>query len=322
MNIQSPFLLALLLLIPILVFLLKKTTKRLCKRFRCWAEEPFMAIYLKRRSPFYSTLKLVILIIALALLILAIARPQWDFRKRDLDSQGLDIIFAIDVSRSMDAKDIPPNRLLRAVLQINSFIDQLSGDRLGVISFAGAASIECPLTDDYDAVKLVLSSLTTNSAAREGTDIGKALDLAKSAFNTASGAGILILISDGEDLEKNSVPKARDLAHSGIRIYTMGVGSEEGALIRNAITGEEHITQLDSATLERIAKVSGGDFFRVTPGAAEIQLLLSKVYQNEKSQSRSRIANMYEEQYHIFVILSLILLAIEAFIAPLKRDAK
>lgn len=319
MNLYNPHVLFILCLIPLLIWLIWLNTKRFKARFSQFAETVFMQIYLKQRSPFYSALKLVILVIAFAFIVIALARPQWDFKEREISSQGMDIIFAIDVSRSMEATDIQPNRLTRSILQVSAFVDQLKTDRLAVISFAGTATIECPLTEDHEAVKMVLSSLSTESAARAGTEISRALDAARTAFQAGSGPGVLVLISDGEDLSTASITKARDLASDHIRIYTMGVGSEEGALIRNPYTGEERVSKLDAANLQRIAQVSGGEFFRITPSAAEIQLLLSRIYQSEKSQSSARTVNLYKEQYHLFASAALIFLLLESLILPLKR---
>lgn len=322
MNLYSPNVLFTLCLIPLMVWLIWRGGGRFKSRFSQYAETAFMQIYLGRRSPFYSSLKLVLLVIAFVFIVLALARPQWDFKEREISSQGMDIIFAIDVSRSMEATDIQPNRLTRSVLQVSAFVDQLKTDRLGVISFAGAATIECPLTEDHEAVKMVLSSLSTDSAVRAGTEIGRALDAARIAFQAGSGPGVLVLISDGEDLSATSVAKARDLAGDRVRIYTMGVGSEEGAIIRNPYTGEERISKLDVANLQRIAQVSGGEYFRITPSAAEIQLLLSRIYQSEKSQSKVRTVNLYKEQYHLFVLAALIFIILESLILPLKRQGE
>lgn len=320
MNLYNPYNLLILCLIPLLIWLIWRSGKRYLSRFTRFAETPFMQIYLEQRSPFYSSLKLFLLVIAFAFIVVAVARPQWDFKESEISARGMDIIFAIDVSLSMEATDIQPNRLTRAILQVSAFVDQLQTDRLGVISFAGAATIECPLTEDHEAVKMVLSSLSTDSAARAGTEIGRALDAAKTAFQAGSGPGVLVLISDGEDLSPSSIAKARDLASNHIRIYTMGVGSEQGALIRNPYTGEERVSKLDVNNLQRIAQVSGGEFFLITPSAAEIQLLLSRIYQSETSQSKTRTVNLYKEQYHLFVIAALIFLLLESLILPLKRQ--
>jgi Ca-activated chloride channel homolog len=323
MNLHDPQALWFLLLVPALLILMLYTGKRLSKRFTRYAESAFMPIYLSGRSPFYSGLRIVLLILAFSFVVISLSRPQWDYLERELQSEGMDIIFAIDISRSMEASDIQPNRLLRSILQVSAFVDQLSGDRIGLISFAGSATIECPLTDDHDAFKMVLSSLDTNSAERSGTDIGRALDLALTAFNASAGNAALILISDGEDIPGNAVGKARELGSRGIRIYSMGVGSEDGALIRNPYTGEERISTLDSKMLERIAATTGGEFYRVTPSAAEIRLLLSRIYQSEKSRGELRKVNIYKEQYHIFALIALFFLLLEMLILPLKKkDSK
>lgn len=322
MNLQDPQMLWLLVILPFLMWGMSFTGKRLKKRFGQYAEQVFMPIYLSQRSPFYSGLKIALLIIAAAFIIISTSRPQWDYRERELSSEGMDIIFAIDISRSMEATDIQPSRLLRSILQVSAFVDQLKGDRIGLISFAGAATIECPLTDDHEAFKMVLSGLDVNTAERAGTDISRALDLAQTAFNAAAGERALILISDGEDLSSSAIAKAKELGDKGIRIYAMGVGSEDGALIRNPYTGEERISTLDAKVLERIALASGAEFFRITPSAAEIQLLLSRIYSSEKTRGDVRKVNMYKEQYHIFVIIALAFILLETMIVPLKRTGK
>jgi Ca-activated chloride channel family protein len=321
MNIYSAHNLFLLVLVPLLTWFILRAQKSFEQRFKRFAESGFLPMYLGKRSPFYSGLKLFLLLTAFILVTVAVARPQWDFREQELNSTGMDIIFAIDVSRSMEAADIQPNRLTRSILQVSAFVDQLSTDRIGIISFAGSATVGCPLTDDREAIKIVLSSLSTEAAARPGTDIGRALDLARSAFNAGSGGGVLILISDGEDIPGNAITKARDLASDGVRIYSMGVGSEEGAIITNPYTGAERVSRLDAATLERIAKVSGGEFYRITPSASEIQLVLSRIYQSEQAQSNTRKVFMYKEQYHIFVLAALLFFVLESLILPFrKRD--
>jgi len=322
MNLYNAQYLYLLLILPVCIWLIFRHEKRLESRFSSFAETPFKDIFLGNRSPYYTGLKLSLTLVALALLIFALARPQWDYRQREVQGEGGDIIFAIDVSRSMEATDIQPNRLSRSILQVSTFVDQLQGDRLGVISFAGVATLECPLTDDHEAVKMVLRSLSTESAARPGTDIARALDLARTAFQAGPGAGILILISDGEDIGSNAIAKARDLATDGVRIYTMGVGSEDGGRVRNPYTGEERISRLDVQTLQRIAQVGSGEFYRITPSAGEIRILLSRIYQSEKSRSQTRMLNMYKEQYHIFAIAAILFLLFESSILGIKRKQK
>lgn len=320
MNIHSLSILWLLLLLPLFIRLLWRRDKRLNKRFSRFAEEHFRDFYLGSLSPFYSNLKLFLMIVAFGFLVFALARPQWDYRENEVQNQGMDIIFAVDISRSMEATDIQPNRLLRSILQISSFVDKLKGDRVGLISFAGSATLECPLTDDREAFKMVLNSLDLESAPRAGTEIARALTLAGKAFDAAASEGILIILSDGEDLSHSSIQVAQELAAKGIRIYTLGVGSETGAMIRNPLTGDTRLSKLDITTLRRIADVGGGEFYHITPSAQEIQLMLSHIYQNEKGASQSRHLNLYKEQYHYFVLLALLFICLESFILPIKRQ--
>ncbi len=322
MNLYHPQMLYLLLLLPLCIWLIVRSDRRFLSRFSSFAEQDFKDIFLKNRSAYYAGLKLVLIVLALGFLIIALSRPQWDYRQSEVDSEGRDIIFAIDVSRSMEAKDIQPNRLSRSILQILAFVDQLPSDRLGVISFAGVASLECPLTDDHEAVKMVLRSLSTESAQRPGTDIARALDLARTAFQAGPGAGILILISDGEDIGSNALAKARNLASDGVRIYTLGVGSEDGSRIRNPYTGEERVSRLDAPMLNRIAKAGSGEFYHITPSAGEIRLLLAHMNQSDRTMGRTRLANLFKEQYQIFVIAALLLLLLESSFMALKKQKK
>lgn len=319
MNIHNPNALWLLLLIPLFIWLAMRHGRRFSRKFKRFASEDFQEIFLGAHSPFYAGLKLVLLTFAFGILVFALARPQWDFRPRELETGGMDIIFAIDVSRSMEATDISPNRLLRSILQISAFVDKLGTDRVGIISFAGASVLECPLTDDHEAIKMVLSGLSTDSAVKEGTNIGSALDLAAKSFDSGFGNQVFILISDGEDIPGSALSKARDLSAKGVRIYTMGVGSASGAVVRNPITGAEHLSRLDEAMLSRIAKTGGGQFYHVTPSANEISLMLSNIYQSEQEQFSRRSIPVYKEQYHLFILIALVFIVLESFISQRKR---
>ena len=212
-----------------------------------------------------------------------------------------------------------PSRLMRAVIQISAFLDQVQTDRIGIITFAGVATLECPLTDDYGAVKIVLNSLSTSNIPKPGTDIGAALKLAADAFIPDQQQNTLILISDGEDLEGAAMKEAKLLKTNGVRIHTMGVGSPEGYLITNPQTGQEVISKLDEASLTEISHISGGEYYRVTPGGEEIQLILKRIYESEEKRVNRKSINVLREQYHIFAGFALLLLVLESLIDPRKR---
>lgn len=322
MNIFYPqHLWLLLVLIPLAVLLIFFGRRRR-KRFSRFAGEPFYAEYLSGYSPFFLVLKSALVVLALAFIIFALLRPQWDYETRDFESSGLDIMICLDVSRSMDATDITPSRLQRAKLQIGAFIDKLKGDRVGVISFAGVPVMECPLTDDYESALLMLNGLSTGAAVKPGTDIGAALALAESGFMGAGGSNVLLLITDGEDLQDSALAQAKRLSALGVRIYTMGVGTEEGILVSNPATGEQILSKLDTVRLREIASIGKGEYFSVTPGQGELDKILQSIYNMEKGWERSRNMTALKDQYAFPAIAALLLLLAESLILPLRKTRK
>lgn len=319
MNIVHPSLYLLLFLCLLLLGLLWMRRKRLQKRFTQYAEAHLHPYYYQGRSPFWTGFRLVLLILALAFVIIALSRPQWDYETRSLESRGMDIVFALDVSKSMDATDMMPSRLLRATMQVSAFIPQLKTDRIGIVAFAGVATLQCPLTDDYEAVRIVLNSLNSDSVQQPGTDLGTALSLAEQAFISRSDTNTLILISDGEDLKGQGIKQAQRLKSQGIRVYCMGVGSPEGSLVKHPDTGEEILSKLDEDTLQKIASLTGGEYYRVTPGGDEIQLILKRIYASESYRNRTKNISARQEQYYLFASLALLILLLEPLIDARKR---
>lgn len=321
MNLANGKLLFLLLILLPLVALLIILPKRYKKRFGEFADPEFWNYYFRDWSFFWFRLKTVLLLAALAFIILALVRPQWDTEKQDIRRSGLDIAICLDASKSMDATDIIPSRLQRAKDQIAAFIDEQKGDRIALIPFAGTAFVQCPLTDDYEAVKLLLSSLSTNSIPVWGTDIGRALRTAASVFDQKAKTKVVILISDGEDLSNDAVQAARELARHGIIVYTMGVGTPEGGKVKmntdedlRSSTPLEVTTRLDNKTMEKIASVTGGQFYMITPTQDEIAAILKHISSLERSRFSSLKLNLYKEQYHLFALAALLLLLAETLL--------
>lgn len=326
MNIVNPNLLYLLIILLPMIALIIIIRKRFQQRFSAFADKSFWDFYFKDWSFFFFRLKSVLLILVLAFIILALVRPQWDRETQDIKRSGLDIAICIDVSKSMDAKDIAPSRLQRAKDQIAAFIDEQKGDRIALIPFAGTAFVQCPLTDDYEAAKMLLSSLNTNSVPVWGTDIGKALNVAGTVFDKNTKTKVVVLISDGEDLSEESLKEAKNLTAKGVIVYTMGVGTPEGATIR--LSGDEGIgnvsqkeitSKLDNKTLSKIATATGGEFFMITPTQDEIQAILKHIASLEKSKLSSRRMSLYKEQYGYFVIAALLLLLIETLLSAVTN---
>lgn len=219
--------------------------------------------------------KIVLNIVALSLLVLALARPQWGYEWRENRSRGLDIIIAVDVSQSMLAEDLPPTRLERAKLAVRDFVEQLPGDRVGLVAFAGEAFLQCPLTTDYGAFFQTLDTLEAGVIQQGGTDLARAIDAAQAAFGEDVPQPVILLLTDGEDLEASGVERAREAANDGVLICTVGLGSLEGALIpvpsdggqvrylRDA-DGHPVQTKLDEETLRAIATASQGQYVNLS----------------------------------------------------------
>jgi len=211
-------------------------------------------------------LKRVLVIAGIASLFLALARPQAGFRWVEAKRKGLDILFAVDTSKSMLAQDVKPNRLTRAKLAVSDLVDKLNGDGVGLIAFAGSAFLQSPVTLDYDAFLESLNALDTQVIPRPGTDIATAIYEAQAAFRAqADREKILVLITDGEDLAGNAITAAEAAAKDGVKIFTVGVGSANGELI--PVSGGEFAkdangqivkSKLDETTLKKIAEVTGG----------------------------------------------------------------
>jgi Ca-activated chloride channel family protein len=217
-------------------------------------------------SPGRRTLKRILVVTGIACLFLTLARPQAGFRWEETKRKGLDILFAVDTSKSMLAQDVKPDRLTRARMAVSDLVDKLNGDGVGLIAFAGRAFLQSPVTLDYDAFRESLNALDTTIIPRPGTDIAAAIHEAQAAFHTQTGRDkILVLVTDGEDLAGNAITTAEAAAKDGVKIFTVGVGSANGELIpigggefAKDANGQIVKSKLDEATLKKIAKVTGG----------------------------------------------------------------
>ena len=213
-------------------------------------------------------LKNILFLAAVFCCFLALARPQYGFKWIDVKRKGIDILFAIDTSKSMLAKDIKPNRLERAKFGVMDFVSQLDGDRVGLLPFAGSAFLLCPLTMDYNAFEQSLNAVDTSIIPTSGTDLGAAIAEAETVLNNQANHKILILITDGENLAGDAIKAAAKAHENGMTIITIGVGTSEGELIPDSSTagsgykkdrqGKFITSRLDEATLEKIGAASGG----------------------------------------------------------------
>lgn len=276
--------------------------------------------------------KIVLTGTAFLLCIFALARPQWGFEWQEIKRTGLDILIAIDVSKSMLARDVKPNRLERSKLAVKDLVKKLNGDRIGMIAFAGTAFLQCPLTIDYNGFLLTLDDLNTETIPRPGTSISGAI---REAVNILKGPEkrfkVLVLITDGEELEGDAMSAANEAAQAGIRIYCIGVGTTEGELIpaidergeRAYLAdkeGQAVKTHLNEDLLKKIAVATGGNYVHATQSDFGLILLYDKVISKlEKYELESKMKKHYQERYQIFLSIAIALLLIESLFSERKR---
>lgn len=284
-------------------------------------------------KPFRSMrLRISLRLAALALLIIAIGRPQWGFHWKEVKQRGLNVMIALDTSKSMLADDIKPNRIERSKLAIKDLLKQLQGDRVGLTAFSGSAFLHCPLTSDYAAFLMQLNDLYAGIIPRGGTDIEGALEYALKSFSQENSAdNVVILISDGENQTGEPLSLIPELQEADVRVFSIGVGTPEGALIplrnsQNKISflkdkdGNAVKTRLNENTLKEIALESGGFYVRAAPG----DFGLKEVYRRgiahlQKDEQKSRRARIYQDRFFWFIGLAILILVFESAFEPRRR---
>jgi Ca-activated chloride channel family protein len=276
-------------------------------------------------------LRLLLVVLAVGLVFVALARPQYGFRWEEVKQRGLDIVVAIDTSRSMLAADVAPNRLTRAKLAALDLLRVARHDRLGLVSFAGTAFLQCPLTLDDAAFRQSVGALEVGIIPQGGTALAEAIETALSAFKDGQpNEKALLLLSDGEDHEGGAVEAAEKAAKAGLRIFTIGIGTPEGDRLRltdergqtgyvQDESGQTVTSRLNEETLRKIAKAAKGEYVPLR-GANQIELLYrTRLGLLAKSDLATRLAQQYYEQFQWPLGLAILLLALETFLPDRRR---
>jgi Ca-activated chloride channel family protein len=276
--------------------------------------------------------KAILVILAFSFLVFALADPQIGTKLEEVKREGLDIFIALDVSKSMLAEDIAPNRFEKARHEISNFIDRMQGDRVGLIVFSGLAFVQCPLTLDYSAAKLFLDDISIGIVPQPGTAISEAIKTAQRSFVSRElKHKVLIIITDGEDHEGDPVQVAKETAKEGVIIYTVGIGSPQGAPIpeynrfgsrtgyKKDRSGQVVTTRLDIPTLEKIAFETDGKFYISTTGETELDKIYEDISEMEKKELSSREFTQYENRFQVFLVIVLILLITETLLGERRK---
>jgi Ca-activated chloride channel family protein len=328
---RAPQLLWLLALIPAVVLFFIWALRRRHEALRRFAEArllPALAPDLDERRQRWRAL---LSIAALTLLMLALAGPKWGFHWEEVRREGVDIVIALDTSRSMLAEDVKPNRLARSKLAIEDLVKRLQGDRIGLVAFAGSAFVQCPLTLDYEAFAESLHAISVGIIPKGGTALTEAIKAGLEAFEGRQGKHeALILITDGEDHEGHVDDAAKEAADRGVKIYTVGIGTTEGDLIPVTVDGQQDFlkdrrgqvvkSRLDEETLQKIATTTGGAYVHATSGDFGLDTVYNDfIGKMEKRELKSTMERRYEERFQIPLLLALVLIALEPLIGDRRR---
>lgn len=289
---------------------------------------------LKKLSPntslFKSILKLIVLSLAFACLAIALVNPKIGTKLESVKREGVDIVFALDVSKSMLAEDIAPNRLEKAKQLVTQIINNLASDRVGIIAYAGKAFPQLPITTDYASAKMFLQSMNTDMLSSQGTAINEAIKLATTYFDDEEQTNrILIIISDGEDHNQEAANVAKEAKEQGIRIFTIGVGDVQGGPIpekRNGIIlnykkdnqGETVITRLDEETLKSIASNANGVYLNGRNTNSVVNEIGDILNGMDKQEFETKEYADFEDQFQWFLLAALVLLLLDVFLLERK----
>ena len=333
MNFGAPELLWALLGIPVLVLIFVRAERRGMERLREFVAPRLLPELAGTVNRSRRAFRLSLQLFGLGCAIVALAQPRWGYTFEDVKRKGLDLLIAVDTSRSMLSNDVQPNRLERVKLAAQDLINELQGDRVGLIPFAGRAFLQAPLTIDYDAAIESINDLDTKTIPEGGTNISEAIGLAEKIFGkTATGNRALIIFTDGEELSGDAVKTAKAAAGAGIRIFTVGVGTPQGSLI--PISGENGGTEfvkdskgqvvkskLDETRLREIAQATGGIYFQLANGPNVIhQLYTEGLAKMTAAEMDVRLSRRPIERYEWPLGVGVFALSLSMLISERKRS--
>lgn len=281
-------------------------------------------------SRYKHPVKFTLLLLALSCLIIAWANPQFGSKREKVKRKSVDVFIALDISRSMLAEDLRPSRLERAKQFAVKLVEELKGERIGLILFAGNAYLQTPLTTDYSAVLMFLRSANPKLAPTQGTAIGEAVDLAEQSFEENNKQHkVMVVISDGENHDEESIQRTTEAHDNGLLLYTVGVGTAEGGFIPIEENGRSEFkrdrsgnpvrTRIDESMLRQVAEAGGGVYFNLSQGDNIADVVRNKIDGMEKREFEQRSFSEYESYFQYFILAALLLLLIE-FVLSFRKS--
>jgi len=332
MQFGAPHSFWLLALVPVLIAFLVwafRVRRRALERF---VSQPLVQRLTESVRPAARLWKAGLMILAVLLTVLALTQPRWGFEWHEVKRRGVDIFVLLDVSKSMLAEDVRPNRLAQAKYAVQDLLEKLRGDRIGLVAFAGTAFVQCPLTIDYEAFRLTLKDADPQIIPRGGTAIGAAIRTALKGFEAGEGRDrAIVLITDGEETEGDALAAADEAARAGVKIYAIGVGTAEGELIPVREEGkpmdflkdnEGRVvkSRLDEETLKQLALKTGGIYVRSAAGDFGIDAIYDKgIAQLQRKEYETRLQKRYFERFQWPLGLAFALLVVESFVTDRRK---
>ena len=314
----NPHILYLLLMVPVAVALFIFAQVRRRRRLERFASSSLLAQLTPSASPARVRTKFILYTLAVVFLILAAARPQVGSKLREEHQKGIEMMLVVDVSNSMLAEDFEPNRLDRTKFAIDRVVESMKQDRIGVVAFAGEAQVQLPITSDYRMARAFARKLSPAMVRTQGTDLGAAIKLASMSFSSQSeGSRVMILITDGENHESDALEAAQAATEKGIAIYTIGIGTPEGAPIMiggDYLTdenGDMVVSKLDEKMLQEIASATGGAYVRATKQSIGLKEIVDRLKELDESDLATTRFEAFDEQYQYPLAVALLLLLVE-----------
>lgn len=319
----------LLWLIPILTAAYIQHTRKKRKQLEAFGDMALVKELMPDASPVRNRIKFALLMAALTLLIVAVARPQYGQKSETVKREGIEVMIALDISNSMLAEDVAPNRLDRAKQMLSKMIDKMTDDKVGLIIFAGEAYVQLPITCDYVSAKMFLQTISPDLIKAQGTALGAAIRTAQRSFGSerSEASRAIILITDGENHEDDAVAAAKDAKQAGIQTFVVGIGKPEGSPIpvpgtgtfRKDRAGQVVVTRLNEEMCKEIAQAGNGIYVRCDNTNTALRALEKEIDRLAKSEIETQVYTDYQEQYQSFALLALLLMVVEFFIFERKN---
>lgn len=324
---ENPAFLYLLIIIPVIIVIRLLEMRKRKLKLKKFGDLSLLKLLMPDVSSSRKSLKFWLMIAALALLIVMLARPQMGTKISQEKRKGIEVIISLDISNSMKAEDVVPSRLDKSKMLVENMVDNFTNDKVGLVVFAGDAFIQLPITSDYVSAKMFLQNTDPSLIATQGTDLAGAIELSSKSFTQQDKVGrAILIITDGEDHEGGAIEAAEKARKNGIRVFVLGVGSTKGSPVPDGNggymkdnSGQEVISALNEEMCKQVAQAGGGAYIHVDNTSLAQRQLNDELTKLQKGDISSVVYSEYDEQFQAVGILVLILLIIEMLILERKN---